>query len=64
MSGYRFGLSCPACGGPLKHQAGGTTNGWDTRAVALCQHCCDQIVIEVRISSAKRHGTAMKGTTT
>lgn len=62
MTGYTLNLTCPRCGGPLDHQAGGTTDGWQTRAVVRCAPCGDQLVIEVRISSGKRHAAAQRDT--
>lgn len=57
MHGYTLGLSCPYCGCDVAHEAGGKSNGWETRAVARCSSCRAQLVIQVSMvctNSAQR----------
>lgn len=60
MSGYRFHVTCPRCGGALKHVASGTSNGTETQAVVRCtKHGCTQpdwvITVIARSVTRLRH---------
>jgi hypothetical protein len=52
--GYRLALTCARCGGPVRHIADGTTNGWTVRAVAQCADCNAHFVVAVTLADAGR----------
>lgn len=51
---YRFLLNCPEDGHPLRHLASGTTDGWETRATARCDHCGSDLLIHVQVAVTNR----------
>lgn len=56
---YTLALTCPRCGHDVTHVTAGTTNGTSTRAVAQCEPCRDEWLIEVRAVSVR--GAALTG---
>lgn len=50
MKAYQFNLTCPNCGGDLEHEAGGTSDGWETRAIAVCGACSARVLVHVDLS--------------
>ena len=52
MNGYRFDLTCPGCGGELVHVANGSRRPWQQAAMARCQGCKREVLINVVVSFA------------
>lgn len=50
---YRFNLTCPRCGRPVRHESGGTSNGLETAAVVACTGCRDRWLIRVTATSCR-----------
>ena len=50
MTGYRFTVTCPKCGGPVDHTAAGISDGFRTQTVANCPPCRTtwRICVELR----------------
>jgi hypothetical protein len=62
MSGYRFALTCPYDGAPLRHTADGISDGFQTNAVARCTECSAELIVNVRIvcTNADKRATPAK----
>lgn len=51
MTGWQFTLTCPYDGEPIEQVALGTSNGWETRAVARCTGCGTQLLLQVTVTA-------------
>ena len=49
MTGYRFHLTCPACGALMEHRTGGAVTLTGTCALADCRECGAQYRVDVRV---------------
>ena len=68
MNGYSFNLSCPNCGGELRHIASGSRRPWQQAAMARCKGPCRRdllVCVEISYASeekgAAQHHRIMAG---
>jgi len=59
MSGYRFDLTCPGCGGELVHVASGSKRPWQQAAMARCVDCRREVLITVEVSFSREESPAV-----
>lgn len=49
MTGYTFTLTCPHCGGVMRHVADGAFSPYGSAALASCTECGSQYRADVRL---------------
>ena len=58
LTGYRFHITCPRCGGSLHHVADGRSSGFATRAVAYCPKDRESWLLELTLRGERTAGQA------
>lgn len=51
--GYRFELTCPLDGAPIRSLATGVTTGEMARAIAKCTECDVELMVEATVTPAR-----------